>query len=133
MKNRSLEKIALPWRILLAVAASALFALTLSLIASWIAFHSASPTGRVGAFGAAVYLLTLFFCAFLGAKVTAENRFLGGISAGAICWLLLVCGSFFTAGGFLHTALWSLIGFAVIAAGALLGAKEKARRCRRHR
>lgn len=131
MKTRMISKIALPWRVLMSVGAGMLFLLLLCLVAAAIAFHSDSPLSHVGMLGAAATLLTLFFCAFFGARVISENRFAGGLLCGALVWLLLLCGSFFTEQNFFHTALLSGIGFAAVAAGALLGAREKQRRHRR--
>lgn len=129
MPKRFIQKLPLIARAAIADGLSLLLAFVLCLLFAAIAMTSSDPTANLSLYGEILFLLSMLFCGFLGAKLSAENRFLGGMTAAGGLLLLIVIASLIigTDSGSLFFVL-SALGAFFGAIGALFGAKEKKRR-----
>ncbi len=128
MPKKSLRKLPLLLRTAIAVGSALLLAFFLSLLLAAIAMSCSDPTANLTLYGEILFLLSILLCGFLGARLAAENRFLGGLAAVGELLLLTVIASLVigTDSGNLFFVLAALGAF-FGAIGALLGAKEKKR------
>lgn len=132
MPKTTLSKLPLVTRTALAVTATTLFALLVCLLVSAVAQTSDDPTAHLSLAGEIVCMLSMVLCGFLGAKLSAENRFACGLLA-AGCLLLLVIAASIAFGGtnFLKEVLLAVLCAFFAALGALVGAREKKRKRKR--
>lgn len=132
MPKKSLKKLSFPARTAIALGVSVLLAFLACLLLAAVAMASEDPTAHLSIYGNAVFLLSMLFCGFFGARLAAENRFLCGLIA-AGCLLLFAIAMHFALGeiGFAKAFALAALGAFCGALGALLGAREKKRKRKR--
>lgn len=131
MKKNALAKLPLLARSAITLGAAILFAILTSLACSALLLCTADPTAFASLLGNALFLCTMGFCGFLGAKTAKESRVASGLLPSGMLLLLAVAASLaFGESEFLRPCTVALLG-AVCATGAsLLGTREKRRKKR---
>ena len=132
MPKHTFSKMTLVARTAVAAGAALLLSLVLCLLLGGIAGALEDPTAHLTLFGEIALMLSMLFCGFLGASLSAENRFAAGMLASGI-WLLLVSAASLAVGNPSLVRSLLLIALAAFcgAVGSLLGAKEHRRRHKR--
>ncbi|MBE6678989.1 MAG: hypothetical protein E7598_00535 [Ruminococcaceae bacterium] len=132
MPKHSFKKLSLAARCAIVAAITVAFALSLCMIMGAVAFASEDPTKNLTLYGEICFLLSMFFCGFVGAKTAGESRFASGIFASGIVLLLVIAASVaFGGDSFIKELTMAALGVAVSASGAALGSRETKRKHRR--
>lgn len=111
---------------------SLLFAVVCSLIMSAVAMGSEDPTKNLKLYGEIIFVISMLFCGFSGAKIAVDAKILCGILSAALMLLITVSASLALGGSLLlKEAALAAIGAVAALSGAALGSREKKRKRKR--
>ena len=131
MPKRSFDKLSFPARIAITVVLGILFAFLICLAFSLVAYASDDPTKNLTLYGEICYLVTMFFCGFIGSKLNRENKFASGVFSGGAMLILSALGALVLSDNFIKSLILAVLGMFLSAAGAALGSREPKRKRRK--
>lgn len=131
MRKNSLSNLPPFVRYMLVSGSSLVFASICSVIMGTVAMMSSDPTKNLMLYGEIIFVFSMFFCGFLGAKVAVDAKILCGILS-ALLMLLVVFAASLALGGIMPKALSiAAVGAVAALSGAAVGSREKKRRRKR--
>ena len=129
MRKNSLSNLPPFVRYMVVSGSSLIFASVCAVIMGAVAMASSDPTKNLTLYGEIIFILSMFFCGFLGAKTAVDAKFLCGILSATLMLLVVVAASL-ALGGNLVPKVMLIAGIGIVAAllGAVIGSREKKRR-----
>ena len=132
MRKNSLSNLPPFVRYMVVSGSSLIFASVCAVIMGAVAMASSDPTKNLTLYGEIIFILSMFFCGFLGAKTAVDAKFLCGILSATLMLLVVIAASL-ALGGNLVPKVMLIAGIGIVAAlsGAVIGSREKKRRRKR--
>ena len=132
MRKNSLSNLPPFVRYMVVSGSSLIFASVCSLIMGAVALASEDPTENLTLYGEIIFILSMFFCGFLGAKVAVDAKILCGILSAMLMLMIVIAASLAFGGVIIPKALIiAAIGAVAALSGAAIGSREKKRRRQR--
>jgi len=129
MPKNKLDRLPAFARYAIVTGSSLVFAVCCCMIMSAIALKSENPTANLALYGEIIFLASMTFCGFTGAKTATEGKLLCGLLSAALM-LAIVTGACIAIGEaeLLKAAILIVSGALCALLGSLIGAKEKRRK-----
>ncbi len=132
MHKHSLSRLPSFVRYMTVTGASLIFAVVCSLIMGAVAMGSEDPTKNLKLYGEIIFVFSMLFCGFLGAKTAVDAKILCGILSAALMLLIIIAASLALGGSLLlKEATIAAVGAVAALSGAALGSREKKRKRKR--
>lgn len=132
MRKNSLSNLPPFVRYMAVSGSSLIFASVCSFIMGAVAMASEDPTENLTLYGEIIFILSMFFCGFLGAKVAVDAKILCGILSAMLMLMIVIAASLAFGGVIIPKALIiAAIGAVAALSGAAIGSREKKRRRKR--
>ncbi len=131
MQKRAFERLPAIVRYITVTGSSLLFSAVCCLIMSAVAMSSDDPTADLWLYGRIIFVLSMLFCGFVGAKAGSGGRLLCGILSSLLLLATVISAAIALGNTNLaDEALVATVGAAVAVVGALIGSREKKRKRR---